>query len=250
MFDFLNRGHSDTSFTPDDGAFRSKLIEVALDTIDEDCLESFSEQTCEVIVNLSPYTGAQKIIHFMVISDLGELSFEAPFTSLNAEEVSDLNKQVSQLHERQPSSIPSTDTKVVVRKKPMNGMLNSHEASKKLGCSVADLKKKVPCTDYSCNEVNGVKTITEYWWSPSLIERLCQMKTRGATGDDVSSIAKECCNGDRDWASDMLRSIGVSLPKQNPTNKAADGQQTQKAKVESKDGTSQNHSGGRPRKDR
>jgi hypothetical protein len=248
MIDFKGKLRSEISFSPDDGAFRSKLIEVALDNMDEDCLESFSEDICDIIVKLSPYTVEHAKFRFTMISDLGELSFETAFSKLNDDETSDLKKQVSQLLGNQPFSVTKTDKKVIVRKKLMNGMLDSIQASNKLGCSIKLLKKAIPCTDYSYSEVNGIKTIEEYYWSQSLIERLCQMKLSGVTEDDVNYIAEECCNGEIAWANDILFSIGASKLKQSPKNKVADVQPKQETNAATKGVSNQNPSRYRPKR--
>ena len=86
-------------------------------------------------------------------------------------------------------------------------MLDIHQASQKLGCSMNVLKSIIPCTDYSYREIDGKKEITEYFWSKKLIDRLCQIKMNGVEAEDVKYIADECCYGDCKWAEEILASL-------------------------------------------
>ena len=87
-------------------------------------------------------------------------------------------------------------------------MIDIHQASQKLGCSLNVLKSKIPCTDYTYLEIDGIKEIKEYFWSKELIDRLCHIKLNGVNTEDVKYIAEECCYGDYKWAQEILASLG------------------------------------------
>lgn len=80
-------------------------------------------------------------------------------------------------------------------------------ASARLKVSPDWLKRVVPCTDYSYEEIDGRKYIREYYWSKPLIERLFKIKSTKTTPEDLQYVAKECCDGDMDWARDLIAKL-------------------------------------------
>ena len=205
--ELLKKLRSDVTFRPDDGAFRSGLAERLLDKADEDFLELFSESSSDILVSISGRTVDDAVIRFRVVSDQGEQSRKFALTALNAEELSDLSEQLSRLLAQQPPPVSHYTPKSMVRKKPVEGMLDIHLASRKLGCSPVFLKSRIPCTDYTYSEVDGKKEIKEYYWSQNLIDRLCHIKANGTKSEDLKYIAEECCDGDRAWAEEILVSL-------------------------------------------
>ena len=196
---------ADVVFWPDDGAFRSKLVEMAIDEADVESESFISEHTCDVQVTVSSHSTEQCYIRCVVISDRGEQSFECALPDLNKNELIDFEEQLTHHIALLPSSTQGTP-KVVIRKK-MNGMLDCLLAAQKLECSQMFLKENIPCTDYSYSEINGKKQIKEYFWSKILIDRLCHVIAHGANEEDVKCIAEECCNGDSKWAGEILSLI-------------------------------------------
>lgn len=214
MTELLQKLTADITFRPDDGAFRSKLVEAVIDNADEEFAELFSESSSDILVSISSHTIEEGVIRFLVVSDLGEQSLECDFSVLNDREVRDLTGQLSILIAKQSPPETQGTPKVIIRKN-VHGMFDTHQAAQKLGCSQIFLKNKIPCTDYTYNEVDGKKEIKEYSWSISLIERLCHIKLHGAKTEDVEDIAQECCYGDCKWAEEILVSLGrpISTPK-------------------------------------
>ena len=201
----------DVTFRPNDGAFRSKLVETVLDKSDEEYVELFSENSSDIIVGISGRTVAEALIQFRVVCDQGEKSLKLPLSMLNDEELTDVQEQLVVLSTRQPQPVPHDTHNSIVRKKAVTGMLTIKAASSRLGCSEQFLKGRIPCTDYTYTEVNGKKEIEEYYWSHDLINRLLQIKENGAKAEDLKHIAEECCYGDRTWAEEILTSL--SSPK-------------------------------------
>ena len=226
MVELLKLLPADITFRPDDGAFRSKLVETLLDKRDEDFAELFSESSSDILVNISGRSVADAVIGFRVASDQGEQSLKFALSMLNDEEISDLSEQLSRLLTLQSPPMLYDTTKSIVRKAPENGMLDITVASRKLGCSPVLLKSRIPCTDYTYSEVNGKKEIKEYYWAQNLIDRLCYIKANGAKAEDLKYIAEECCDGDRTWAEEILLSLG--RPKASPKAGGAGTQSTTK----------------------
>lgn len=224
MGELLKLLPADVTFRPDDGAFRSKLVETLLDKGNEEFSELFSESSSDILVDISGQTVADAVIGFRVASDQREQSLKFALSMLNDEEISDLSEQLSRLLTLQPPLVLHDTTKSFVRKAPENGMLDITVASRKLGCSPVLLKSKIPCTDYTYSEINGKKEIKEYYWAQTLIDRLCYIKANGAKAEDLKYIAEECCDGDRAWAEEILLSLG--RPKATPKPGGAGPQST------------------------
>ena len=109
---------------------------------------------------------------------------------------------------------PQDGSKVIIRKRAVEGMLDMHQASQKLGCSLQFLKSKIPCTDYTYTEIEGKKEIQGYYWSRELMDRLCQIKSGGIKPEDLTYVTDTCCEGDRNWAEEILVLLGT--PRSTP----------------------------------
>lgn len=217
MIELLKKLAADITFRPDTGEFRSKLVETVIDNAEAERAELFSARNCDIQVSISSRTIEEGVVLFVVESDLGEQSLECELSGLNDSEIIDLYGQLTRLIEEQALSESHGAPKVIVRKN-YKGMLDIHQTVQKLGCSQAFLKSRIPCTDYTYNEVNGKKEIKEYLWSKQLIDRLCHIKINGVTAEDLKYIAEECCDGDLKWAEDILSSLGrpMTLRKVDP----------------------------------
>lgn len=209
MLKFIKKLGVDLSFRPEDGSFRSKLTETFVDSINNDCVEHFNEKNCDIQVSISRRTIEEGFFRFLVVCDIGEQEMECELSVLNDNEIRDLREQIFQQVQKNRKSTANGTTKVIVRKKPVDGMLNIQQAAQKLGCSQSFLKEKIPCTDYSYKDVNGKKEIKEFYWSQILIDRLSHLKLNGAKAEDVNYIARECCDGDYKWAKDILCRMDV-----------------------------------------
>ena len=128
---------------------------------------------------------------------------------MNNEEISDLIEQLSRLIAAPPAVTTQDSARIIFRKKAVEGMLDIHQASQKLGCPLQFLKSKIPCSDYTYTEIEGKKEIQGYYWSRELIDRLCQIKSGGVKPEDLAYVADECCDGDRNWAEEILVALGT-----------------------------------------
>ena len=209
------------TFRPEEGPFRAALVAEVLARADEEQVELFSASNCDIKVTVSGQTLEKGVIHFLVISDLGEQSLEAAFARLNEKEKADFREQLSIHATAQRPVVSGGSAKVVVRKAASAGMYTQQQAADKLGCSGEVLKSRIPCTDYSYDEIDGKKVLREYYWSQSLIERLLQIKSNGAKPEDIKSVAAECCFGDTSWAEELLASLRprAEVPKEGATKK-------------------------------
>lgn len=234
LTDLLKKIASDITFRPDDGAFRTKLATTAIADADEEFTEHFSADSSDIVVSISGHTFEEGILLFQVISDQGEQSLQCDLEELNTEERSDLAVQLSRLAAEQESPGSQGPAKTFIRRKMAAGMLTINQAAQGIGCSESFLKSKIPCTDYTYDEIDGKKIIREYFWSPQLIERLAQIKLNGVKTDDVKQIAEECCYGDCKWAEEILVSLARPKPAVKVGGTIPNGMTKQPAKVVSK----------------
>jgi hypothetical protein len=217
--DILKNGNDDFRFRPDDGALRTRLVELVIANENEEFAESFSENSCDVVATISGNSFAEGILRCQVFSDLGERSLECRLAQLQQQELDDLQEQLSSLAESQPAAEAPLDAKNVVRKKftvDLLNMLTIDEAAAQLNLSKQQLKSRIPCSDYSYIEVEGKIEIKEYYWSKDLVARLCEIRKNGAKTEDIKYFADECCHGDQGWAKDVL---GMLTQKASATNR-------------------------------
>jgi hypothetical protein len=212
--EILNILPPDTTFSPDNGPFRSKLCALAVDKADEDFCELFSEKNCDIQVCITGRTSDDAVVRYLVISDQGEQSHRTTLSQLNEDEKRNLSQQLSDVIGRQ-SPPQSEASHIIIRRRAVEGMLDINLASRKLGFSQQVLKSKIPCTDYTYTEIEGKKEIKGYYWSHELIDRLYHIKTGGAKPEDLKYIAEECCDGDSGWAQEILVMLGSprNIPK-------------------------------------
>ena len=206
--DLLKSGNSDFSFRPDDGALRSALVAMLLATENEEFADLFSESSSDISVGVYGTSVAEGLIRCRVYGDFGERSLECRLATLTQTAFADLTEQLSHLDAVQTaSSAPHHGARGVLRRKAeinLFNMLSCEEAAQQLNLPRQTLKSMIPCSDYSYSEVNDKIVIQEYYWSKNLIQRLCDIKTGGATAEDCRYIADECCHGDLDWAKEII----------------------------------------------
>jgi len=97
----------------------------------------------------------------------------------------------------------------ILRKKNGSGLLGISAAANALGLSQRDLKALIPCSEIRVGEQDGDKVIKEYYWEKDLIGRFASVgaahkEGREANREDVTCIAEWCCDGDRQWARDLI----------------------------------------------
>lgn len=203
------------TFRPEEGPFRAALVAKVLTYADAEHVELFSADNCDIHVSVSGQTLVDGFIRFLVNSDLGEQSLKYTLAGLTDPERTDFRKQLAGHSIEQRPSEAAGGAKVIVRKASSAGMFSQQQAADRLGFSLEVLRNRIPCTDYSYDEIDGKKFLREFYWSQTLIERLQQIKASGAKPEDVKYVAAECCFGDSSWAEELLASLHppVEAPK-------------------------------------
>jgi len=207
MIELLKNLVAAVTFWPEEGPLRAVLVAKALAEADAERAELFSAENSDIKVAISRHTQEEGFFRFLVVSDLGEQSLVCELSGLSEPERADLREQLSRQTLEQRPVVSAGGAKVIVRKASASGMYTQQQAADKLSCSREFLKSRIPCTDYSYDEIDGKKELREYYWSQTLIDRLQKIKQAGAKPDDVSFIAAECCYGDTAWAEDLLASL-------------------------------------------
>jgi hypothetical protein len=212
MDELLKNGSDPFSFRPEEGAFRSSLVEKLLAAESEEFADLFSESSSDILVTISGSSFNEGVIRCQVCGDFGERSLEWKLPLLTQPEFDDLTEQLS--HHAAPQTAPAAQhaAKAVLRNKIAGNMLNSDEAAQRLHLSTQLLKSKIPCSDYSYSEVDDKIEIKEYYWSTDLIQRLCDIKKGGASEEDLKFIADECCHGDLVWAKEVVGVVAQQSP--------------------------------------
>ena len=214
MNELLKDIAASVTFRPEEGPFRAALVAKVLTTADEEQVELFSTENCDIQVTVTGQTLVEGFIRFLVISDLGEQSLKCTLAGLTEPERVDFRGQLAS-HAAEHRPVVAGGAKVIVRKASSAGMFTQQQAVERLGCSGEFLKNRIPCSDYSYDEIDGKKYLREYYWSQDLIERIQQVKANGAKPEDIKHIAVECCFGDSNWAEELLASLRppVEAPK-------------------------------------
>ena len=123
--------------------------------------------------------------------------------------------EIAELLEHLRSHYPTTPKpktrpdRNILRKKNGRGLLGISAAANALCLSQRDLKALIPCSEIRISEQNGDKVIEEYYWEKDLIGRFASLgaahkEGRETNREDVTCIAEWCCDGDRQWARDLI----------------------------------------------
>ena len=193
-------------FRLSNGILYTKLTDAFLESVDEVSADMISDNNYDLIISSTMSDG-----NFMIIcridSDNIDTEIEIPLSDFCDTEMAEIYRNFNLLSASTPVVTTQDPSKIIIRKKSPDGMLDINHSSSKLNCSQIYLKSKIPCTDYSYQEINGIKEINEYYWSEDFIDRLCKIKSNGVKTEDVQYMADECCHGDCKWAEEILISL-------------------------------------------
>jgi len=201
----LEQLHGHGYFRPEAGPLKARLTEAVLSALEFEAVEQLSGHPIELEVSIGRQEGDDEV-SIGIKADLPDLSHtsEIALNALADAALEDLAGYLARLVESSaPVGVDETG-KVVVRKKTETDSHEAPAASARLKVSPQWLKSVIPCTDYSYDEIDGKKIIREYYWSKELIERLFKIKCSKTTPDDLQYVAEECCDGDLEWARDLI----------------------------------------------
>lgn len=222
----LQQLHGHGYFRPVAGPLKARLTEAVLDALDADAVEQLSSQTLELEVSIGQEGDDDVVIGISV--DLPELthSSELSLAALGDAALEDLAGYLARLVESAVPAETEEATKALLRRKLETESHEQVAASARLKVTPQWLKSVIPCSDYTYEEIDGKKFIREYYWSKDLIERLFKIKCTKTTPEDLQYVAKECCEGDLDWARDLIARLkspnrAEAAPKEQAQKQAA-----------------------------
>ena len=242
----LEQLHGHGYFRPEVGPLKARLTEAVLSGLEYEVVEQLSGQSLDLEVSIGRQEGDEEVTIGIKV-DLPDLSHSSEITlkALADNALEDLAGYLARLVESSAPAESVEQSKAILRKKMADENHEQTAASARLKVSPQWLKSVIPCTDYSYDEIDGKKIIREYYWSKELIERLFKIKCTKTTPDDMQYVAKECCDGDLDWARDLIARLkspnrAEPAPKDQPQHNQAKAQNNQ-AKTQSNQNKPQNN---------
>ena len=201
----LEQLHGHGYFRPESGPLKARLTEAVIALLECDVVEQFSEQPIDLEVSIGRQEGDDEVTLGIGVDIPGLThSSELPLRALAEDALEDLAGYLARLVESSAPVVSEEETKVLLRKKLETDSHEQGPASARLKVTPQWLKSVIPCTDYTYDEIDGKKIIREYYWSKELIERLFKIKCTKTTPDDLQYVAVECCDGDLEWARDLI----------------------------------------------
>jgi len=201
----LARLHGHAYFRVENGPLKECLIQAILDAAEGELAEKLSERCFDLEVNIGHQEGdSEPAVGYSVDYPGVVYRSELGVSQLPEPALEDLAGYLARMVEQAGPAEPAAAAANLVRKKQEHDHHEKEAAAARLKVSPQWLKSVVPCTEYSYDEIDGKKYIREYYWSKELIERLFKIKCTKTTPEDLQFVAKECCDGDVEWARDLI----------------------------------------------
>ncbi|GFO63364.1 hypothetical protein M1B72_10470 [Geomonas paludis] len=219
--DQLAKLHGHAYFRVEEGTLKECLTGLILDAVEGDLAEQLASGSFDLEVSVGVQEGeTEPTVDYRVDRPGVVYRADAPVSRLSVPALEDLGRHLEHLVQ-QAQAAPVVEEKGpgshIVRKKQDHDHHEKEAAAARLKVTPQWLKSVVPCTDYSYDEIDGKKYIREYYWSRELIERLFKIKSSKTTPEDLQYVAKECCDGDADWARDLIARLkSPNRPEQQP----------------------------------
>ena len=189
----------------EDGPLKEFLTQAILEAVEGEIVEELSERPFDLEVTIGQQEGdGEPLIGYSLDHPSLVYRSEKCVSQLADPALEDLARYLARMVEQAlPPETAAAGTNLV-RKKQEHDHHEKEAAAARLKVSPQWLKSVVPCTEYSYDEIDGKKYIREYFWSRELIERLFKIKSTKTTPEDLQYVAKECCDGDLEWAKDLI----------------------------------------------
>ncbi|WP_224982204.1 type 2 periplasmic-binding domain-containing protein [Geomonas agri] len=250
--DQLDKLHGHAYFRVEEGTLKESLTGLILDVVEGDLAEQLASGSFDLEVSVGVQEGDDEpTVDFRVDRPGVIYRSDAPISRLSVAALEDLARYLEHLvHQAQAAPVIGEKEAGgnIVRKKQDHDHHEKEAAAARLKVTPQWLKSVIPCTDYSYDEIDGKKYIREYYWSRELIERLFKIKSSKTTPEDLQYVAKECCDGDADWARDLIARLKSP---NRPEQQQKDQPQKSQPQKEKEKGTGQQQAkpaaGDRPR---
>lgn len=197
--------HGHAYFRVDEGPLKESIARIILDDVEEELAELLSDSAFGLEVSVGQQEGeSEPTVSYSVDHPGVVYRSEIGLSRLTDEALEDLAHNLDRMLQGDTPAQEKPASGTVLRKKQDHDHHEQDAAATRLKVSTQWLKSVVPCTDYSYEEIDGKKYIREYYWSRDLIENLVRIKSTKTTPEDLQYVAKECCDGDLDWAKDLI----------------------------------------------
>uniref|UniRef100_C6E847 Uncharacterized protein n=1 Tax=Geobacter sp. (strain M21) TaxID=443144 RepID=C6E847_GEOSM len=222
--------HGHAYFRVDEGPLKESIARIILDDVEEDLAELLSGSSFGLEVSVGQQEGeSEPTVNYSVDHPGVVYRSEIGLSRLTDEALEDLAQNLDRMLQGDAQAQQKPASGTVLRKKQDHDHHEQDAAATRLKVSTQWLKSVVPCTDYSYEEIDGKKYIREYYWSRELIENLVRIKSTKTTPEDLQYVAKECCEGDLDWAKDLIARLKSPnrpepAPKEQPQKGGQKGQ--------------------------
>lgn len=222
----LAKLHGHAYFRVSEGPLMEALTEVMLDALEGPAGEDLAERSFGLEVSVGLQEGeSEPMVGYSVELPGVQHRSEVPLSKLSAAALEDLTGRLEHLAEGPEEAAPAAPDAAVVRKKQDHDHHEQEAAAARLKVSPQWLKSVVPCTEYTYDEIDGKKYIRDYYWSKDLIESLVRIKSTKTTPEDLQYVATECCDGDVDWAKDLIARLkSPNRPEPAPKEQQQKGQ--------------------------
>ncbi|MCD4687750.1 MAG: hypothetical protein K8R55_00280 [Desulfuromonadaceae bacterium] len=203
----LDRLQGEVFFFVEDGPLKHRLIERYLD--EEESQSDILDFELDAALRIQRKEGTA-IAKIEGRLEAGDFLYQTNFAiqDFAADEITELLEYWKSLCPT-PSKPKARPDRNILRKKNGSGMLGISAAAKALGLSQRALKVLIPCSEIRVEEQDGEKVIEEYYWEKDLLGRFTSVgaahkEGRDANREDVTCITEWCCDGDRQWARDLI----------------------------------------------
>lgn len=203
----LDRLQEEAFFFVEDGPLKHRLIERYLE--EDEALGDILDFELDASLRIERQMGAADAAIEGRL-EAGDFVYQTllAVVDLDSEAIAELTAYLKPPCEP-PSKPQARPGRNILRKKTGGGLLGIAQAATALGLCPRDLKALIPCSEVGIAEEDGEKTIEAYYWAKDLIDRLAalavaQQQGRTASREDVTCIAAWCCDGDRQWAQELI----------------------------------------------
>jgi len=205
--EMLNAVQGEVVFFVEDGPLKTKLVDRYLE--EDDAHAEIFDFELHASVRIRRDEGGDVPV-FECRLETGDFQYQTVLEvgDLGADQITELMDRLRPLCPVLPKQ-DGRPGRNILRKKNGRGLLNLSDASKVLGLSPRCLKSLIPCSEIRVAEELGEKTIEEYYWEKDLVGRFQTLwaehkQGRGYKREDVTFIAQWCCDGDMQWARDLI----------------------------------------------
>jgi len=203
--DLLQQLHGHGYFRPQPGPLRERLLQAVAASLKGEGDGRLADPGLDLEVSIGRPDSDEQVALGVKVNFAGTpQAAELPLTELSSAALEDLAEYLGRLVEELAAQPKAAPVLPAAGAKLEGDYHEQAAAAARLKVTPQWLKSVVPCTEYTYDEIDGKKYIRDYYWSKELIERLVRIRSAKTTPEDVEFVASECCEGDQEWARDLI----------------------------------------------